>query len=574
MKNFKFNIAILLFVTGIVYAQVQQEWAKIFDGQLHYYDDPSGIVCDNNGNVYVGGTSAGNGGDRSSVYEYVTFKYDLSGQLMWLNRYNGDPNLEDWLIDVQIDYNSNVYVTGMSFITQQQTYDWATIKYNANGVQQWLSIFGTIPGYNMENPKVMKLDMNSNVYIAGGGGTPITHADIELIKYNSNGQLLWQTSFNRADSSNDVPEDLVIDNSGNIYIAGTSQDHRYIGWGSTDAVLLKYNPNGVLLWSKIYNSPNDTFDNAASVITDNSGNAIMSGYTTGVNQTSEIFIAKYSPGGQQLWVKTFNGPKGYDYNMNDDLFTDSLGNIYNSNTVYNTANGNDDISLIKMNPQGTVIFSKTYNSSANKFDFTNNAVKDKFNSIYILGTVDMGVNNGSRDIILLKYNPSGELIWNINYSGAGAMYYNDDKGKSLCIDSSYNIFVTGESENGTFSTDIVTIKYSQVIGIQPISNEIPESYKLSQNYPNPFNPVTMIKFSLPVGNGRDRSVKLIIYDILGQEITTLINEQLQPGVYEVEWDGTNFASGVYFYKLTVNPSDPEHSGSNGYVETKKMVLLR
>jgi len=104
------------------------------------------------------------------------------------------------------------------------------------------------------------------------------------------------------------------------------------------------------------------------------------------------------------------------------------------------------------------------------------------------------------------------------------------------------------------------------IGIQPISTEVPERFILYQNYPNPFNPSTKIRFSIPLlrGVSEGRGVLLVIYDILGRELTTLINEQLTPGIYEVEFDGTNYSSGVYYYKLE----------SGTYTETKKMLLIK
>jgi hypothetical protein len=105
---------------------------------------------------------------------------------------------------------------------------------------------------------------------------------------------------------------------------------------------------------------------------------------------------------------------------------------------------------------------------------------------------------------------------------------------------------------------------SMLVGINQISNEVPENYSLSQNYPNPFNPVTKIKFSIPPSKGARGMTQLIIYDILGREITTLVNEQLNPGIYKVEWDGSNYPSGVYFYKLITNE----------FSETKKMVLIK
>jgi photosystem II stability/assembly factor-like uncharacterized protein len=106
--------------------------------------------------------------------------------------------------------------------------------------------------------------------------------------------------------------------------------------------------------------------------------------------------------------------------------------------------------------------------------------------------------------------------------------------------------------------------YYTTVGITNISGELPMNFSLSQNYPNPFNPATAIKFSIPPSKGARGMTRLIIYDILGREITTLVNEQLSPGTYEVEWVAGNYPSGVYFYKLkTVE-----------FVETRKMVLVK
>jgi photosystem II stability/assembly factor-like uncharacterized protein len=105
-------------------------------------------------------------------------------------------------------------------------------------------------------------------------------------------------------------------------------------------------------------------------------------------------------------------------------------------------------------------------------------------------------------------------------------------------------------------------------GINNITAGIPSEFSLSQNYPNPFNPSTKIKFAIPlskrVSEGRGVYTKLLVYDILGMEVAVLVNEQLRPGTYEVDWDASAFPSGVYFYSI--------NSGS--FKETKKMVLLK
>jgi hypothetical protein len=102
--------------------------------------------------------------------------------------------------------------------------------------------------------------------------------------------------------------------------------------------------------------------------------------------------------------------------------------------------------------------------------------------------------------------------------------------------------------------------FTEIIGIQKISELVPSSFSLSQNYPNPFNPATKIKMEI----AKLCNVKLIVYDILGREVETLINEKLKPGTYEVTFNGSNYASGVYFYKLV----------ANDYSETKKMLMLK
>jgi len=101
---------------------------------------------------------------------------------------------------------------------------------------------------------------------------------------------------------------------------------------------------------------------------------------------------------------------------------------------------------------------------------------------------------------------------------------------------------------------------SEIIGIQNISTETPSKYSLLQNYPNPFNPITNVKFSI-VNAGQ---VKLIVYDVQGREVQTLVNERLQPGTYEAAFDGSMQNSGVYFYKLV----------TDGFSETKKMLLIK
>lgn len=138
------------------------------------------------------------------------------------------------------------------------------------------------------------------------------------------------------------------------------------------------------------------------------------------------------------------------------------------------------------------------------------------------------------------------------------------------IDTNNNLFVAGQSYNSSNNLSAAIIKYSQLVGIININGNVPKIFSLSQNYPNPFNPSTKISFSIPLLRGVDGAAgrgvftMLVVYNIQGKEITTLVNLQLQPGIYEVDWNASEYPSGVYFYKLE----------SGDYSETKRMVLIK
>ncbi len=99
-----------------------------------------------------------------------------------------------------------------------------------------------------------------------------------------------------------------------------------------------------------------------------------------------------------------------------------------------------------------------------------------------------------------------------------------------------------------------------VVSVRDINDRIPDNYALSQNYPNPFNPTTNINFSIPVSG----DVKLKVYNLLGQEVASLINGEMKAGNYNVEFSGHSLASGIYFYKLQ----------SSSFTATKKLTLMK
>jgi hypothetical protein len=125
-----------------------------------------------------------------------------------------------------------------------------------------------------------------------------------------------------------------------------------------------------------------------------------------------------------------------------------------------------------------------------------------------------------------------------------------------------NYIFAGAGSNGAWRRQL-----TDIIGVENISTEVPSEYLLKQNYPNPFNPSTKIRFEVmrsPTGTFGDDMVTLVVYDVMGREVQTLVNERLQPGIYETTFNGEGLSSGIYFYRMR----------AGGYTETKRMMLIR
>lgn len=180
-----------------------------------------------------------------------------------------------------------------------------------------------------------------------------------------------------------------------------------------------------------------------------------------------------------------------------------------------------------------------------------NCVIDEVYPIYNYGSINTLENVDLDTIFTDPQNGDYTLFEGSVAIDAGIAYYEDASGNVLI-----NLDSTQYTRN---APDLGAIESDYVSGINSV-DEIPQSYSLAQNYPNPFNPKTTISYSIP----SQLYVTLKIYDLLGNEVKTLVNEKRSSGKHIVEFDGTGLASGIYFYRL--------QAGS--YMETKKLILLK
>jgi hypothetical protein len=188
------------------------------------------MVIDGSGNVYVTGESPGSDG----FPDYATIKYDNSGQQQWVARYNGTGNGDDGAAGIAIDGSGNVYVTGGS-AAPDGGFDYATIKYNAVGQQQWASRYRA-PNSLGDFATAIAVSSSGDVYVTGQSS-----GDYGTIKYNSSGQEQWVARYNGPQGFDDYARAIALDRLGNAYVTGaTHQSDVQYDW---DFATIKYIPD-------------------------------------------------------------------------------------------------------------------------------------------------------------------------------------------------------------------------------------------------------------------------------------------------------------------------------------------
>jgi len=373
-----------------VSSQVKEEWVARYNGPGNYLDYAYGIAIDSSRNVYVTGYSYGLGTSR----DYATIKYNSLGVEQWVARYNGPGNDWDYAYAMALDSSGNVYVTGESYGSETSR-DYATIKYNSSGVEQWVARYNG-PGNDRDRAYAIAVDSSENVYVTGQSTGSGTDFDYATIKYDSSGVEQWVTRYNGPGNGGDGANAIAMDSSGNIYVTGGS----YASGTYTDYSTIKYDSSGVEQWVARYNGPGNDLDEANAIALDSSGNVYVTGISTGSGTYYDYATIKYNSSGIEQWVVRYN----------------DLGN------------SEDQARAIALDSSGNVYVTGFSDGLANWYDYAT-----------------------------IKYNSAGVEQWVTRYNGPGNYM---DEVYAIVLDSSGNIYITGGSNSSGTSSDFATIKYS------------------------------------------------------------------------------------------------------------------
>ncbi len=539
-------------------AQVSEEWVVRYNSPTDSTEDEvvNALAVDDAGNVYVAG-----GERRNSNFVYVIIKYDTFGDTLWVRRYTPNAIFHAKARGIAVDNIGNVYVTGNGVMVSTLGNDIFTLKYNSAGDFLWAQRFQ----FNgSEVPNTIALDDSQNVYVAGTSQLgSITGKNMVTVKYSSEGVEKWASIYDGPAGKLDEPYSMAADSSGQVYVTGSSWTGS--NFLSSDYLTIKYTPTGDTAWVKIYDGPAGRQDQSYALALDNSGNVLVTGRSDQANLSSDYYTIKYDSNGDTVWTARFDG------SVNEVAYAlkvDDAGNVYITGASPISADLNADYVTIKYDPNGNQLWLSRYAGTQGFSDDATGLALDNAGNVFVTGRVSQ-ISGTFWDYGTVKYNNDGEEQWVAIYDGPASEndeasnVFNSEllRGNSLIgIDNVGNVYVTGRSRGIGTGYDIATIKYSTLTALESISSNIPDGFKLAQNYPNPFNPGTVIGFQLATVS----QTTLKVYDVLGKEVAVLVNDKLAAGEYEVTFDGSTLAGGMYFYRLTAGE----------FSNTKKLLLIK
>jgi hypothetical protein len=457
------------------------------------------------------------------------------------------------------------FVLTFQFLPAQAPDTLWTRTYGGSDIDLFYSVQPTIDGGYI----------NAGYTESFGNGT----RQLWIVKTDQNGDTLWTKTHGGSGDENAYSIQQTSD--GEFIVAGQTNS---FGFGNYDAYLLKLDTLGDTVWTKTYGGPNSDFARDVKICTD--GSYVLCGGLSG-----DAWIIKVNAMGDTTWTTTVTGPQ-----------TDVAESIYQTGDggyiavgATDAAFGSADVLMIRLNNIGDTLWTKTLGVTGYNWAHS------------VIQTVDegfalCGVTGGYAWI--LKTNTMGDTTWYTTIFGplaniassicqtidgnyivagaaggdgwlsktdtAGSLLWSEDWGD---IGDEWLLSVQATSDGGCVTAGFTTsssagYRDGWILKIKPESSHLNKknqkmhinSFNLHQNYPNPFNPSTTIEFDLP----KTGEVSLKIFNILGEEVVTLVSDRLSAGSYSYEWDASNLASGVYLYRLQ----------AGDYVQTRKMVLMR
>ncbi|MEO8447498.1 MAG: T9SS type A sorting domain-containing protein [bacterium] len=567
MKTFTFFLGLLgfaLIMQTCSYSQWSGDPANpmIVSNELTDETEPA-MTTDGNGGYFVFWTDKRNYGQNES--DLYGQHLDAAGNKLWTS--TGKKIADSVLYSVP----KVVYAGNGNVIVLYSTYNgadkiWAK-KINSNGNNAWSeasSFF--IAGWPMLGADTYDAVTDGSggiiatYQVTWGGGTTFVFAQ----RISSTGVLKWSPATNGLNLSVDGESRgpvITSDENGGAHIFWYNVPGPYNVWKTHIDSSGNFTPK-IALYLTANNYP------LIRAVSDGAGGAVIAWATNGGGITqSDIYTQRINLSGAVQWIATGNivcNAPGAQTTLN--LTRTSDGNYIIVWTDGRRIGINNDVYCQKYNSSGNPLWTNNgvLVSNHNSFYPEPNLISDNAGGAYIF------MFNTQTYFSAARIKSDSTLAWTPGLKTIASSSYNPSYHRFILAKNGNGAIVIWQTFSGIGPTGAgifgANINPNGTLDIRQVSTEIPSFYLLNQNYPNPFNPVTNLEFQISrtPGNTNQDIVTLKVYDIKGTEVATLVNERLQPGTYSVNFNGSDFTSGVYFYRLI----------TGAFVETKKMILIK
>ncbi len=419
------------------------------------------------------------------------------------------------------------------------------IKTNSSGDTLWTKTFG---GSSDENSSCVHQTSDGGYIIFGETDSfDPTFWKVWLIKTDASGDTSW-TKLIGENRHYFVQSGLEI-SGGNYIFLGY---HKASGAGQEDLWLVKTDATGDTIWTETIGGTGNDLSSAIQQTSD--GGYIIAASTNSFGAGNfDAWLIKTDADGDTIWTRTYGGTD--TDHASDVKQTDDNGFIVAGSTrSFGHANNYNDAWLIRTNSNGDTLWTKTFGGDVHDGALSVQQTQD--GGFILVGS--LGIDSFNRDIWLIKTNASGDSMWTKTFGGS-----NWDVGRSIEPTNDGGYIICGDFySSGTNNYDMWLLKTEPDPNhVEPLGQgNIPDNYILKQNYPNPFNPSTTIEFGIP----ESEFVTLSIYNLLGEQVGLVVNEELSAGNYKANWNAKDFPSGVYVYKLQ----------AEDFIQMKKMILMK
>jgi len=424
-------------------------WMRTYDGEAHHQDKANAMTLDNEENIYItGGSENQVVGENIPTTDYLTIKYNSSGDIIWAARYRDQVKGLGFneACAITVDDTGNVYITGSTgyqYWWPTTGPDYLTLKYDNNGTLLW-AVYYDDPYHGYDNAKAIAIDGSGCVYVTGSSWQGTNHYDITTVKYDTDGNQLWVQNYDGPSHSSETPSGLKLDSNGAIYVVGSSEAH---------AVVIKYDSEGNQLWADRY----EPESNITAFSLDTSGNLYVTGNQLNSSNNRDYLTIKYSSAGIRIWTALYDGPiNGMDYaraiapGCNGEVYVTGFSEG-NTNTIDSL-----DYATIKYSSNGSQAWAQRYNGAENGQDKAQVIAVDTACNAYVSGSSEETAT--IRNFATIKYNAAGQQEWVVinpaPLAGTDSVLTSD-----IAIDHGGNIYVTGATENDSNRFDFGTTKF-------------------------------------------------------------------------------------------------------------------